>query len=58
MMEQTLMPVEDETEKEETCHSHNAGHEQSIRLGIKGMNCASCVTSIENALSNVPGVVS
>ena len=40
------------------CHSHHAGHEQSIRLGIKGMNCASCVTRIEAALRDVPGVTS
>ncbi len=33
-----------------------AHHEQSIRLGIKGISCASCVTQIEDALRNVAGV--
>jgi len=30
----------------------------SLRLGIKGMSCASCVSGIESELSSVPGVVS
>ncbi|MSP21752.1 MAG: copper-translocating P-type ATPase [Dehalococcoidia bacterium] len=29
---------------------------QSVRLGIKGMTCASCVRRVERALSSVPGV--
>jgi Cu+-exporting ATPase len=31
---------------------------QKIRLAIKGMSCASCVTRIERALENCPGAVS
>lgn len=30
----------------------------SVRLSISGMSCAGCVTSVETALSHVPGVVS
>jgi len=30
----------------------------SVRIGIKGMSCASCVTRIEGALGDVPGVIS
>ncbi len=51
-------PPEEAAAKGETCHPHGAAHEQSIRLGIKGMNCASCVTRIEGALRHVPGVTS
>ncbi len=32
--------------------------EHSIRLSISGMSCAGCVSTVENALSNTPGVVS
>ena len=30
----------------------------SLKIGIKGMKCASCVKTIENSLCNTPGVVS
>jgi Cu+-exporting ATPase len=30
--------------------------ERSVRLSIEGMTCASCVTRVEKALKNVPGV--
>ena len=30
----------------------------TLRLGIKGMSCASCVTQVEKALQQAPGVVS
>ncbi len=54
--------VKTSTEEEESCHSHphshDAEHEQKARLGIKGMSCASCVSGIEEALNDVPGVVS
>jgi P-type Cu+ transporter len=33
-----------------------AGEAQTLRLGIKGMTCASCVRRVERALSAVPGV--
>ena len=36
-----------------------SGHHNStstVRLRIDGMHCASCVTSIERSLSDVPGV--
>ncbi|HSN33271.1 MAG TPA: heavy metal translocating P-type ATPase [Ideonella sp.] len=32
--------------------------EQTLRLGIEGMTCASCVARVEKALARVPGVVS
>ncbi|WP_425071694.1 heavy metal translocating P-type ATPase [Sagittula sp. S175] len=32
--------------------------EQRIRLGIKGMSCASCAGRVEHALTSVPGVLS
>lgn len=35
-----------------------AGASQSLRLGIRGMTCASCVRRVERALSAVPGVTS
>ncbi len=38
--------------------SDPVAHEQKIRLGIKGMSCASCVVDIESALLDVTGVVS
>ncbi len=50
-------------DEEESCHSHphthihDAEHEQKARLGIKGMSCASCVSGIEEALNDIPGVV-
>jgi len=31
--------------------------EQSVRLSISGMSCAGCVSSVEKALSRVPGVM-
>jgi len=40
---------------------HRAGYAPGtakVRLGIKGMSCASCVSQIERALSRTPGVVS
>ena len=39
----------------------DAGYEvptQSIRLAIEGMTCASCVSRVERALTQVPGVLS
>ena len=35
-------------------HSQTEAH---LRFNIKGMGCASCVATIENSLSSVPGVV-
>ncbi|MFT4267580.1 MAG: heavy metal-associated domain-containing protein, partial [Xenophilus sp.] len=29
---------------------------QTLDLGVEGMTCASCVTRVENALRQVPGV--
>jgi len=40
-------------------HTHDGSeqaHETSVRLDIKGMNCASCVASIETGLKDVAGV--
>lgn len=34
----------------------NLGHEARVRLSIKGMSCASCVSTIENGLMDVAGV--
>jgi Cu+-exporting ATPase len=36
--------------------THPIETEQTVRLGIKGMTCASCVRRVERALSGVPGV--
>lgn len=33
-----------------------AGTPRSLRLGVEGMDCASCATKIENALQRMPGV--
>ncbi len=33
-----------------------AGAPRSLRLGVEGMDCASCATKIENALQRMPGV--
>ena len=33
-----------------------AGGDESMSLALRGIHCASCVTTIENALSAVPGV--
>jgi P-type Cu+ transporter len=39
--------------------SSNTASEESatVRLGVEGMHCASCVTKVERELSQVPGVV-
>lgn len=44
-------------------HQHHRSDEAgttdvSLRIGIKGMSCASCVSPIEESLLHVPGVVS
>lgn len=31
-----------------------AGTPRSLRLGVEGMDCASCATKIENALQRMP----
>ena len=37
-------------------HSATAETSESIQLVIRGMHCASCVSTVERALRNVPGV--
>ncbi len=38
--------------------AHSPGHPGAIELTITGMTCASCVTRVEKALRQVPGVTS
>ncbi|HIE21323.1 MAG TPA: YHS domain-containing protein, partial [Acidimicrobiia bacterium] len=34
-----------------------AGESETVQLAVEGMSCASCVSTIENALGGLPGVV-
>src|SRR5260370_6738863 len=41
----------------EALNTQGKGHEHVERFKLRGMHCANCATTIENAVAPVPGVV-